>query len=420
MSDNQGTPIAPLANLRVLDLTIALAGPYGTRILADLGAEVVKVDTRAERDYATELDLAARLQAMYPNADPGDEPWNRGGFHGQLNRNKHSVALDLGSAEGKEQFLALVETADCLVENFTPKVMPSLGLGHEVLMALNPKLVYVAMPGFGSAGPRSTFPAFAPTTEAASGFLSRLGYDDGTLAPNPMSLADFVGGLNAIVGLMAALSAAKREGQGAFVDLSQVEAMASFIGEEFEEIDGDAEGSTLCQPGNRIPGALLSGAFRSRGHDEWIAITVLGETELRSAAKLAGRDAEDWLRLASSSEGPAKLASCVQEWTLSWDKEELATALQAVGVSASPIQTAPDLFRDSQLAHLGFFVEVEDPSVGRFPYEGQPWHFTRWKGQASAAAPRVGGDTARYVNTRSGDQTSPFQMQNQQSEGKHE
>ena len=398
MSNHDGLmPVAPLANVRVLDLTIALAGPYGTRILADLGAEVIKVDTRIERNYATELDLADRLQAMYPNGDPGEESWNRGGFHSQLNRNKLSVALDLGSAEGKRQFLQMVGTADCLVENFTPKVMPGLGLGHEVLMALNPRLVYVAMPGFGTYGPRSTFPAFAPTTEAASGFLSLVGYEDGTLAPNPMSLADFVGGLNAAVGLMAALSAARREGQGAFIDLSQVEAMATFLGEEFEELDIDGDFVASAPVGNQLPGALFSGTLRSRGYDEWISITVRAESELRATAELAGQEAETWLRLVTSASGRIQLVSLLEEWTLGWDKEELAAALQEVGVAASPVQTASDLFSDGQLAHLEFFVELNDPAVGRFPYEGQPWHFGLWKGQVPSAAPRLGSDTAKFV-----------------------
>ena len=392
-------PRPPLTGLRVLDLTIALAGPYGTRILGDLGAEVIKVDTRVERQYLTQLDLAARLQAMYPNGDPGDEPWNTGGAHGQLNRNKSSIALDLASPSERERFLRLVETADCLVENFTPKVMTSLGLSYEDLRKRNPSLVYVAMPGFGSSGPRSMFPAFAPTTEAASGFLLMVGYEDGTLVPNPMSLADFVGGVNAIVGLMAALWTARQTGEGAFVDLSQVEAMASFAGEEFQPV-ADWESHAETGPcGNQLPGALLSGMFPSRGFDEWIAISLYSEMEVRTLGDLLGGSvlAREWASLSTSAAGRDRIRAQLAARTSAFGKLDLANLLQGAGIGAAPLQTAPDLLADPQLNHLGFFISVDAPGVGPFPYEGPPWHFDRWNERLTSPAPRVGEDTSRIL-----------------------
>lgn len=390
---------APLTGLRVLDLTIALAGPYGTRVLGDLGAEVIKVDTRVERQYLTQLDLAARLQAMYPNGDPGDEPWNTGGAHGQLNRNKSSIALDLASPNERERFLRLVETADCLVENFTPKVMPSLGLSCEELKARNPALVYVAMPGFGSSGPRSMFPAFAPTTEAASGFLSMVGYEDGTLVPNPMSLADFVGGINAIAGLMAALWRTRETGEGAFVDLSQVEAMASFAGEEFQVVPGGGPSPETGPRGNQLPCALLSGVFPARGFDEWIAISLYSEHEMHTlGAVLEGPVlAGEWAESCRSEVGLDRIRTELGARTAAFGKLELATTLQMAGIGAAPVQTAPDLLADPQLNHLGFFIDVDAPGVGTFPYEGPPWHFDRWRERLTSPAPRLGEDTVRIL-----------------------
>jgi crotonobetainyl-CoA:carnitine CoA-transferase CaiB-like acyl-CoA transferase len=398
MTDTNG-PRAPLTGLRVLDLTNALAGPYGTRILGDLGAEVIKVDTRVERQYLTQLDLAARLQAMYPNGDPGDEPWNTGGAHGQLNRNKSSIALDLASPDERERFLRLVETADCLVENFTPKVMPSLGLSYEELKVRNPALVYVAMPGFGSSGPRSMFPAFAPTTEAASGFLSMVGYEDGTLVPNPMSLADFVGGLNAMVGLMGALWNTRRTGEGAFVDLSQVEAMASFAGEEFQIVPDWSRDAETGPHGNQLPCALLSGVFPSRGFDEWIAISLYSELEVRAIGDVLGGPTlgGEWAALSRSPAGRDRIRAELSARTAAFGKLELATTLQMAGIGAAPVQTAPDLLADPQLNHLGFFIDVDAPGVGPFPYEGPPWHFDHWSERLTSPAPRVGEDTARIL-----------------------
>ncbi|MGE0598672.1 MAG: CaiB/BaiF CoA transferase family protein [Dehalococcoidia bacterium] len=398
-TNSQSLAGAPLEGFKVLDLTIALAGPYGTRLLADLGAEVIKVDTRTERNYATELDLTARLQAMYPNAEPGNEPWNSGGSHTALNRNKHSIALDLGSEVGNEQFLELVRSADCVVENFTPKVMPKLGLGHEVLRSVNPKLVYVAMPGFGSEGPRSGFPAFAPTTEAASGFLALVGYEDGESVPNPMSLADYVGGLNAVVGLMAALWAAQETGEGAFVDLSQVEAMSSFIGEEFE-IATTGESLEESMVGNQQPGSLFSCVLPARGYDEWIAISVRTEIQLRTLLEFAAIQPDQRLSRdgIKRSENREALVSRLASWTSQFGKPELAQSLQAIGIPAAPVQTAPDLLSDPQLHHLEFFLEVEEPDLRtQFTHEGQPWHFDSWKGRLSRPAPRIGSDTARIV-----------------------
>lgn len=389
----------PLQGLRVLDMTIALAGPYGTRILADLGAEVIKVDTRATRDYATRLDLTARLQAMFPNGDPGKEPWNTGGFHAQLNRNKRSVALELATPEGRDTFLRLVDTADCIVENFTPKVMPSLGLGPDELLQRNPALVYVAMPGFGRSGPYSTFPAFAPTTEAASGFLSRVGYEDGTLVPNPMSLADFVGGLNGIVGLMASLWAARRTGEGCVVDLSQVEAMSAFVGEQFTGTPVSNE-SELAKPhGNRAPGALYSAVLPALGFDEWIAISVPDTDAMVRLSDLVGEsvDSANWCELATSEAGRDSIDAELSRFTSLQEKQSLAKALQDAGIAAGPIQLSPDLFSNPQLSELGFFLPIEGPA-GLGLFEGPPWHFDGWTQRLTAPSPPIGADTEAVLS----------------------
>ncbi len=378
----------PLDGIRVVDLTVAYAGPFATRILADLGADVIHVDTRVNRQYETNLDFVGRLIGVYPNADPGAEPWNAGGVYNQTFRNKRSIELDLGTDDGREELLRLVESADCLVENFTPKVMRGLRLAYDQLVEVNPALVYVALPGYGSTGPHSEFPAYAPTTEASSGFSSLVGYEDGTYVPNPNNTADFVGGLSGATGLMAALWAARRTGRGAFVDLSQIEAMASFVGEEFGARETD---DLPVQPtGNRLAGAVVSGIYPCRGFDEWVAIAIESPEQLDALVALGAVD--------SAEMDTDHLHRALHEWSRRFGKHEAAAMLQAVGVPAAAVQRGADLLADPQLNELGFFVTLQGPGCPAYPYDGVPWHYDVWPRLPLGPAPRRGEHTSEVMS----------------------
>jgi crotonobetainyl-CoA:carnitine CoA-transferase CaiB-like acyl-CoA transferase len=400
-----GNHSAPLAGVMVLDLTIALAGPYGTRILADLGADVIKVDTRVERNRGDGTQqLGARLQGMYPNARPPAEAWNAAGPVGQLNRNKRSIAIDLDSAEGRDVFLSLVPKADCIVENFTPRVMAGFGFSFDALAKVNPRLVYVAMPGFGTSGPYANYPAFAPTTEAAGGLSAGLGYPDGTPVINSMAMGDFIGGLYAVGGLLAALWHARRTGEGTFVDLSQAEGVATFVGEQWVSSDGTF--ATVDVLGNRVPGAAPSGCYPALGFDEWVAITVESDEQWRALCRTAGR--ADWMEDARFATTPDRrryqddLDRLISTWTTALPKHVIARALQDAGVPAGAVQLAPDLLADTQLAALDFFVTIDDPLVGTLPYEGQPIHFAAAGPRPARRSARLGEDTTAVLQRLGG------------------
>ncbi len=218
MSERDGGPLQdpvtlPLAHIRVLDLTQVMAGPFCTLLLGDMGADVIKVEPPEGGDLSRSMggaDLAMKGRDKAP-------------FMG-LNRNKRSVALDLRSEAGREAFLALVATADVLVENFRPGVTARLGVDYETLSALNPRLVYASISGFGQTGPYADRPGFDLIAQAMSGVMSVTGEDGGEPTKCGLPISDLAAGLYAAAGVMAALLARERTGRGQHVETSLFEA----------------------------------------------------------------------------------------------------------------------------------------------------------------------------------------------------
>ena len=374
----------PLNGVRILDLTHVWAGPLATRILADLGADVVKIEaptSRGPRSYGRTTPLGGWIGGA-----PGDEPFNVNAVFVKLQRNKKSLAVDLKTSVGRTTLLELVKNADVVIENFSSRAMPSLLLDYPVLSAANPKIIYVSMPGFGMDGPYRNRVAFGPSVEPLSGLTSVMGYGPDEPRNTAMALPDPIAALNATSAVVTALRRRQQTGRGALVEMSLHEGAAAFCGPWLIE---HQLGESVERFGNRHPNMAPCGIYRCAGSDDWVAI--------------ACRDDRDWYAICATIPGSLDATADLEErvqthhnidqlietWTLRHSKTAAADILQEANIPAGPVNTTPDMTSDSQTIARDFFVSIER---GPTPIPGNP---IKMKGISSAdwtPCPRLGAD----------------------------
>ena len=331
----------PLQGVRILDLTHVWAGPLGTRILGDLGADVVKVERPMGRGGLSGTPGAGN----YLGGEKGDDPWNRQGTFVKLNRNKRSLAIDLKNPEGRRVFLDLVRVADVVIENFSARSMPALDLGYDVLRAANEKIIYVSMPGYGRTGPYSDRVAYGPSVEAMTGLNAIMGYSPAEPRNSAVALPDPIGGVTAAAAVVTALNRRQATGRGAFVERSMHESGVSLMGEFLIDKQLGANPQPI---GNAHPAHVYSDVLRTRGDDEWIAVTCKTEAERAEFERILDGEASKH------------------------DKHDLTVRLQAAGIAAGPMNIAPDVLADPQVSARRYFVRQERDDLPSTPMPGSP------------------------------------------------
>ncbi|GAA3353216.1 CoA transferase [Streptomyces antimycoticus] len=403
-------PHRPLAGMRVVDFTTAWSGPLATRILALLGAEVLKVESATRMDAWRGPAKSVTATEFYPDADPGDRPYNRNAWFNAQNVGKKSVLLDLKTDTGRKQALGLCGESDLVVTNFTPGTMERLGLGFDELCKVNPTTVMVEMSGFGATGPLQTHRAYGQTMEAMSGIASLIGYDEasGPLGSGSAYL-DPMGGLAGAAAALTALLHRERTGRAQYVEVAQREAAMAWIGEII--LDAIATGVDPASRGNRRPGAFPHDAFPCQGEDQWIAIAVLDQAQWSALCEELGWT--DWAedpslrevagRQARADEITRRLSSVTGEE----DKATLARRLQRAGVPAAPVQNGKDLFEDPQLRYRGWFARLTHPEAGTHEYAGLPLEAAGLILQPISAAPLLGQHTTAVLGSPDADGLEP-------------
>ena len=375
----------PLRGLRILDLTHVWAGPLATRMLADLGAEVVKIEApmgRGPRRYRGGLPLGGWLGG----APPADEPWNVNAIFVKLQRNKKSVAVDLKTKAGRAVFLDLVAEADVVMENFSARAMPALGLGYAQLAEANPRIIYVAMPGYGTSGPYRDRVAFGPTVEPMSGLTTVMGYSPEEPRNTAMALMDPITAVNGAAAVLDAVRRRQRTGEGAFVELSLHEGGVAFCGPWL--VEAQLGRQPIARIGNRHPAMAPHGVYPCAGEDAWIALSCRDDDEWRALCGVVDglpEDADLRQRFAAHDD----IDDAIAAWTRRHPKDGAAETLQAAGVPAGPVNITPDMTADAQVRSRGFFVPLE---AGPTPMPGNP---IKMAGIASAdwtPCPRLGAD----------------------------
>jgi crotonobetainyl-CoA:carnitine CoA-transferase CaiB-like acyl-CoA transferase len=387
-----------LEGIRILDLGWAMAGPQATRILADFGAEVIKVESRAR------LDMGRTIFGPHV----GDQVPNNSGYFNNFNRNKLGITLNMGKPEGREIFARLVAISDGVLENFSAGVMRSWGLDYDDLRAIRPDIVYVSMAGLGHSGPYEHYQTFGPTVQALSGLTHQSGFPDMQPAGWGYSYMDHTGGYTGAIAMLQALFHRKRTGDGQYVDLSQVEAAIALTGAAVP--DYAVNGRRSDREGNRSrwPAMAPHGVYRCRpedgdpiGDDDWIAIAIETEEQWRALATTVGRG--EWLtdaRLASVEarmEHHDALDEQISAWTREHTAKDAQRQLQAAGVPAGRVQRSRELYDDDpQLAHRGTFPTVDHPVLGTHRVDGMPAQLSRTPAEFRSGGPLLGQDNG-YV-----------------------
>lgn len=372
---DEGKLTGCFAGLRVLDFSTTIAGPHCTRMLADMGAEVIKIETAEGETMRTRLPVRNGCSTAF----------------GQLNVGKNSMVLDLKSAEGIEAVRRLVASADVLVENFRPGVMRRLKLDHASLRELNPKLIYCSISGYGQTGPSAELPAYAPVIHAASGYeMAHLAYQPGRSRPDYCGIyhADVLTGVYAFGAISAALYQRTSTGKGQHIDVSMLESMLSLTLNEVQWAQFEVQHSQ--RP--------MFGPIETT--DGYVMAAVASEKTFQALLQVIGRP--QWIsdpRFARYSDRRAnwgELMDAVEAWSRRVTTAQCLAELNGHGVPSAAYRTVREALDDPQLAHRGALAEVQDGG-GTFKVLNLPF---RMSGAKVAAAPKMatlGEHTRAYL-----------------------
>jgi crotonobetainyl-CoA:carnitine CoA-transferase CaiB-like acyl-CoA transferase len=346
----------PLEDIRILDFTWMLAGPHGTRMLADLGAQVIKVESKSK------IDGTRRIVLREGNSDPIDEP---GGEYQELNYNKVGLALNLKSAKGKEILEKLVKISDVVTANFDPNGFKKLGLSWENLKVFNPEIIVISMPALGNWGTYSGYMAFGPNLAALSGLTDLLGYPGEEPVGPGVPYADYISGATLAFSVLSALEYRRKTGKGQFVDISQFEVVLSTLGSSL--MNWTANKKTAEKKGNSHPANIASphNCYKCKGVERYCVISVASDSEWENFCKVLGNP--DWTKESKFSthlnrlKNQQEMDGLIESWTQNYTPEEITERMQRAGVSAGVVQNAEDLIKHDHHLRERFLVDLELP-----------------------------------------------------------
>lgn len=380
----------PLEGIRVLELTTAWAGPFAGRLLGDLGAEVIKVESRRRMDVRGPAAPPPGT-GFYPDKDPGPDPWNRAALFNERNRSKLSVTLELNDKRARAAFLKLAAASDVVLENFSPRVLPQLGLSYTELKTVQPMLVMVSLSGFGQSGPERDYVAYGPTVEQVSGIASMLGYADGFPISSGLFLPDVLGGTLAAGLVMAALRGRHAVGHGTHIDLAEVEVPRWMMGHMVLAVQAGRTAAT-DRLGNRHPEFVPHGTFPCSGDDLWVAIAVRDDDQWRALAGAIGQPqlATTYATRDARADAVDEIEAAIAAWTSTRSPEDVESALRAVGVPVTRVATIDHVYANEQIKSRDIFSKL--PLADSRPREisGGLWKLDGERPGLRMAAPGLG------------------------------
>lgn len=367
-----------LRGLKVVEVTTAVSAPLIGRVLAELGAEVIKVESRAKPD----VNRARLPRPTDPEGFPAHESFQL--LH-ESSASKKSVTLNLKTDEGQALFLDLLGEADVFIENFVPGWLDRLGLTVESLREKFPRLVILSASGYGQTGPLRTQRSYAPVMSALAGVEGLIGYDDGqVMGCSALALADLNCSFTGVFLVAAALKGREQTGEGTHLDLSQIEAVSTLAGEAF--VEAELNGISPLPCGNADPDGTPWTLIPTERPDEWVA----------AVATAPGEDADgELLELKNLPAGRRPT------------REALLERLQARGVEAAPVLTPTGVAQDPRFAKRGFTQTVQHPHamIGEVKVTSVPWHLDGQLPRVRGTAPLLGGDNpavlSRFVDAAS-------------------
>lgn len=353
----------PLDGLRVLDLTMMWAGPFATLRMAEMGADVIKIESPSAWDnIRTLID------------QPGiEDPWNSAFYFNAYNRDKRSLTLDLAQPAGRELLLRLAARADMLIENYRADVLDKLGVGPGVLHAVNPKLVVLSMAAFGKTGPDASYVGFGPVIELMSGLASLSGYGDGEPFKTGLSYGDPVAGTAGVAAMAMGLLALQRSGVGCHIDLAQREVAMTLIGEAFVAA---GRGETPMHRGVRSDRFAPQGAYQAAGEDQWVVISIRNDAEWVSLCGALDMEPNNIMRAYHYEERIKHhdlIDTRISTWMSSVDSQVAMDTLQSRGIPAGRVLDTTTVLEDPQLNDHGFWREIPHPRMHSYRQQGPLW-----------------------------------------------
>ena len=401
----------PLTGVRVLDITVVWAGPYCTSFLADLGAEVIRVETintfvplgRGSMAHPTEAMLKSlgSFAGGTPDRQPGKRPWNRFPLFNAHARNKRSVTVDLLRPGGMDIFKRLVKISDVFVENNPTETMEKLGISYELLKGEIPEIIMLRMPAYSNDGQYQNYRAFGLHIEGVVGHTLLRGYEDmDPTANSSVLMSDATAGTQGAFAVMAALHYRNRTGKGQSIELSQAENVLPFMGQPF--LDYSMNGRSASTIGNRHPSAV-QGCYPCRGDDRWVTITIFGDRDWDALVEVMG--SPGWAGDTKFQDAlgryqrQAEIDRHIVEWTSGRDNYEIMYLLQRAGIAAGPVLDQRDAYRDPHLEERGIFEEVTQEDAGTHRYPGTPYKLSETPMTVRRGPVRLGEDNEYVYKT---------------------
>jgi len=374
------TTTGALQGIRIIDLSMGWAGPLACRHLADMGADVIKIESCERFDWWRSWEATPEWIA-----DNGAE---KSTAFNMVNRNKRDVTLDLEHPEGRALLLRLAATANAVVENYSGSVLPKLDLGYEQFRAVKEDIILLSMPAFGSTGPWAGFRAYGSTVEQASGLPHLNGLSEDPPTMQHVALGDAIGGLTGASALLVALRHQARKGEGQYLDLSQVEGLFPLAAHGIMEYS--VTGQPPVRRGNRSTTGAPHGVYPCRGEDEWIVIEVADSSQWHAFKVIVGAPLDHIDSMTEAIASAEELDATIASWTTDRDGRELMMQLQREGVPAAATHRPTAILRDPQLEHRGFWQFLNRAVVGRQPNPSSPYRIGDAPFPIESPAPTLG------------------------------
>jgi crotonobetainyl-CoA:carnitine CoA-transferase CaiB-like acyl-CoA transferase len=383
-----------LEDVRIVSLGIAWAVPRAVTMLADLGAEVIKVESIQFMDVGRGKAKVGLAVGAYPDNNPGERPYNRRGLLHMTNRNNLGITLDLTRPAGRDIFKKLVKRSDIVATGFPSSTMEKLGLNYSILKEVKSDIIMLAMPAYGATGPEANYTAWGVSQEQMAGLTELTGYIGENEVPmkSGIDYGDPTAGAMAAGFLLAALYYRRKTGKGQLIDISQCEATTMLIGEII--MDYTMNNRLWKRMGNRHPVLAPQGCYRCAGEDKWVAISVTSDEQWLAFCQAIGNP--DWTReerfsdILSRQKNHDELDKLISEWTIHHSHYDAMELLQKAGVPAGAVLSSKERRENRHLKERGFFLKGTHPEVGTHFYQGPPMKLSRSPITIRRLAPALG------------------------------
>lgn len=369
----------PLEGIRVIDLSEVWAGPFAASLLGDMGAQVIQVESYPRAPQNRPTAVPANPLGFAGGGSLVDHPWDRSAARNMANRNKYGITLNLRTPRGKALFKSLIAVSDVLIEGYSAGTVQRLELDYPVLRQVNPGLVMISMPGWGSYGPYAGYVTLGSGIDATNGHHYLRGYPDADPSETVACVhSDAVGAVTASFAAMTGLMYRRRTGKGQWVDLSQAEALLPHLA--YPLLDYTMNGRVAQPLGNHDRWMAPHNCYRCKGEENLVAICVENDEQWHTLCRVAGHPEWDtdprFADMGNRYQFQSELDGLIDAWTQHEEQRDLAQRLQDAGVPAGPVMRDVDLFQDPHLEARHFFQQVTHTTIGTHRYPGMLWQYT--------------------------------------------